>query len=75
MDNLKTLLLRIDTASSMKTKVSNESVKPSKDDMEDHHTIFLAFDDSTKNILFYPCSMCRCYDVRHVCNHFTGVCS
>ena len=40
-DNLKIMLSRIDAAPSMKTKVSNESAKVSKDDVEDHYIIFL----------------------------------
>ena len=71
-DNLKIFLLRIDAAPSMKTKVSNESVKASKDYMKDPNTIFLAFDENTKNILFFPCSMGGFYDGLHVCSHFTG---
>ena len=71
-DNLKIFLLRIDAAPSMKTKVSNESVKASKDYMKDRYTIFLEFDENTKHILFCPCSMCGFYDGLHMCSHFTG---
>ena len=56
----------------MKNKERNESAKESRDETEDHYSIFLSFGLNTKHILFYPCLMCGCYDGRHVCGHFNG---
>ena len=64
-------MLREDSGPSMKSKVSNESAKVSKDEMEDYYTIFLVFDMNIKNILFYPCSMRGYYDGCNACSHFT----
>ena len=56
----------------MKSKVSNETIKLKKRDMNDHYIIFLAFDLSNNELLLYPYSICGCYDSRQVCSHFGG---
>ena len=42
------------------------------DKLDDHYTVFLGFDLNSKNMLFYPYSICGCYDGRHACSHFTS---
>ena len=64
---LEIILFRVDCTPSVKTKVKNESNVTSKE--EDYYTIFLAFNANTLEILFYPYSICGCYDGRHACSH------
>ena len=54
----------------MKSKVLNESMNSSEDQLDDHCTMFLFFDIHAKKLLHYPYSICGSYDGRHVCSHF-----
>ena len=71
-NNLETLSFRIDAAPSVKGKARNETVRCLKEEIEDHHTVFLAFNLNMEEILFYPYYACGCYNGRHVCSHFAA---
>ena len=48
-ENIEILQFKIDTTPSMKSKVKNESVQSSDDQLDDHYTVFISFDIRTKN--------------------------
>ena len=56
---------------SMKTEVKNEARKSDSDEFDEHYTICLTFESLSKKLLCYPCSMCGCYDGRHVYSRMT----
>ena len=70
-NNLTMILLKIEVTPSMKSKVKN-STSNNQDQLEDHCTVHLAFNADAKNMLHYPCTICGCYDGRHICSHITG---
>ena len=47
-ENIESMQLKIDVTPSVKSKVKNESVQSSDDQLDDHYTIFTSFDICTK---------------------------
>ena len=70
--NLNVIQFQINVTPSMKTKVKNETMNGGKDELDGFYTVFVSFDLSTKELLYYPYSICGCYDGRHVCSHFAA---
>ena len=70
--NLKISLFAINIAPSIKSKIKSESIQKFDDQLDDCSTLFLAFDTQIKKILFYPYSICGCYDGRHMHSYFAA---
>ena len=68
-ENLNTFSFKMNVTPSMKTKVKKTSIDPIGDKLCEHYTVFVAFDLITKQLLLHPCTVCECYDGRHVCSH------
>ena len=68
--NKEILMIKINTITSIKTKVVSSTVDLENDKNScEYCTACLSFDARSKQVLHYPYSTCGCYDGRHFSSH------